>query len=477
MEPSTERAVPVWHDGLTRRLKSLLRTGPLHALRGSKASALLPHDDVAALTMKALETLIDALGLRPGATREEIERGLFPLLDASDRAHHVSPSVERHREVVGLVLGALLNDANRRQSYVDEYLDFEGGRPLLKRLTFRLASEQEALDGAIVIRAETDGINLFLRSLDIPLEDAQAATEAVIKSQLERNQLDLALQSAREAQIRSLQYQGFIESTLRRTERDVGRVDWRHEVPALLEEALAHVRGRLEAERQILQCVEDSLDQLAGGEKASKLVPIRDMLLDCQKRHLSLQGPLMRARQVFLDEQARQRFAPVPLAALPALEEELLVPVLLLSSSDAQNVCAAFAAGAVAAEPPLLLDLHRLWDRLLQPPRRLALTGPELDDALHSLDLPPPRFDEAMGHRVDDLLTGITEPVTLAWVVDQLATRPEAHFAVLRCLQHFAPDTNPPLPIDVEVCGDALERAPFMGDDLWIRPASRTPPA
>lgn len=455
----------------------MLRTGPLHALRSSKAAAMLPHDDLAALSMKALEILIDVLGLRPGATRDELEQGLFPLLDASDRAHHLEPSGERHREVVGVVLGSLLNDANRRQAYVDEYLDFDAGKPVLKRLSFRLASEQEALDGAIVIRAETDGINLFLRSLDIPLEDAQAATEAVIRSQLERNQLDLALQSAREAQIRSLQYQSYIEGTLRRTERDVGRVDWRHEVPALLEEALAHVGGRLEAERQIMQCAEDSLDQLAGGEKATKLVAIRDMLFDCQKRHLALQGPLMRARQVFLEEQARQRFAPVPMASLPALEDDLLAPILMLSSADAQKVCGAFVAGASAAESPLVLDLHRLWDRLLQPARTNSQTGPEVEDALEPLDLPPPRFDDALGKRVDELLKGITEPVTLAWVIDQLQTRPEAHFAVLRCLQHFAPDANPPLPIDVGRLGESLERAPFMGDDLWIRPSSRTPPA
>lgn len=475
MDGSADRITPIWHDGLTRRLKSLLRTGPFHALRSSKASALLPHDDVAALCMKTLELLIDALGLRPGATREEIERGLFPLLDASDRAHHVTPLTERNREVVGLVLGALLNDANRRQAYVDEYLDFDAGKPVLKRLTFRLASEQEALDGAIVIRAETDGINLFLRSLDIPLEDAQAATEAVIRSQLERNQLDLALQSAREAQIRSLQYHDQIVAMLRRTERDVGRVDWRHEIPALLDEALAHVRGRLEAERQIMQCAEDSLDQLAGSEKAAKLVAIRDMLLDCQKRHLSLQGPLMRARQVFLDEQARQRFAPVPMASLPALEDDLLAPILMLTSADARKVCGAFASGAAAAEPPLLLDLHRLWDRLLQPARSPSLTGPEVDNALQPLELPPPRFDDALGERVDALLKGIAEPVTLTWVIEQLPTRWEAHFAVLRCLQHFAPDANPPLAIDVERHHSALERAPFAGDELWIRPASRTP--
>ena len=73
----------------------------------------------------------------------------------------------------------MLNDANRRQADTDEYIDFDAGKPVMRRLTYRLASEQEALDGAIVIRAETDGVNLFLRSLDIPLEDAQAATDAV----------------------------------------------------------------------------------------------------------------------------------------------------------------------------------------------------------------------------------------------------------------------------------------------------------
>src|SRR5438309_106216 len=90
-ERRAKTGTPVWHDGLTRRLKSLLRTGPLHALRGSKAAALLPHDDVAALAV--------SVGLR---------------------AHEVAVSQERHREVVGLVLGSLLNDANRRQAYTDE---------------------------------------------------------------------------------------------------------------------------------------------------------------------------------------------------------------------------------------------------------------------------------------------------------------------------------------------------------------------
>ena len=50
----------------------------------------------------------------------------------------------------------------------------------------------------LVLRAEADGINLFLRSLDMDLEDAQAAVEAVMQVQLQRGRYDLALQAARE---------------------------------------------------------------------------------------------------------------------------------------------------------------------------------------------------------------------------------------------------------------------------------------
>lgn len=464
----------LWHDGLTRRLRSLLKTEPLHRLRRNEGRlrALLPHDDPSALCVKALEVLIDALGLRPGATRVELEAALLPLLEAQDAAHGVPPDAARHREVVQLVLGTLLNDAGRRQAYEEPYLTFADGLPVTRLLRYRLASEQEALDGTVVVRAEADGINLFLRSLDIDLEDAQAATEAVMRSQLARGRLDLALHTAREAQIRSLQYEEQVRALLRRTRRDVGHVDWRHEVPTLLTAARRHVEERIDVERLLRETAQGNLEQVAGTEEAEALRRICEMLDDCFQRHLGLLQPLMSAYDVFLREQERQRFAPVPLRPLPALEEELLHPLLASTASAARAVAETFASAALPARPPLLLDLGRLWDRLLRPRPKPATLGRSLDETpLAPLDEAPPLFDAELGARVDALLRDLPTPTLLGALLPGLPG-PAAHYAVLRCLQSFAPEREGALPLEVETTGHPLADARFAGDDLLLQTRS-----
>jgi hypothetical protein len=465
----------LWHDALTRRLRSLLKTEPLHRLRRNEGrlTALLPHDDPTALCVKALEVLVDALGLRPGATRGEIDDALLPILAAQDRAQGVAADRERHLEVVRLVVGVLLNDAGRRQAYEESYLGFEDGQPVRRTLRFRLASEQEALDGAIVVRAEADGINLFLRSLDVDLEDAQAATEAVMRAQLARGRLDLALQTAREAQIRSLQYEDKIRGLIRQTHRDIGRVDWRHEVPTLLAEARRHLEERIEAERQLRETAQANLERLAGSAEAAALARICAMLDDCFARHLSLQQPLMSAYEVFRAEQERQRFAPIALRPLPALEEEVLRPTLARSRAEALAAAEAFAAGASPARAPLLLDLARLWDRLLRPRPQAGALGRDLDEGgLAELAEAPPLFDDALADRVDGLLGSLRAPEPLSRVLTRLASPREAHFAVLRCLQGFAPERESALPLVVEAAGAPLTHPPFAGDDLVLAPRS-----
>ena len=102
-----------------------------------------------------------------------------------------------------------------------------------------------------------------------------------MRSQLARGRLDLALQTAREAQIRSLQYEEKVGALIRQTHRDIGRVDWRHEVPALLTEARRHVEERLEAERQLRETAQENLERLAGSDEAAALRRICGMLDDC----------------------------------------------------------------------------------------------------------------------------------------------------------------------------------------------------
>lgn len=464
-----------WHEALTRRLRSLLKTGPFHQLRANEGrhQALLEHDDTTALCMRAMEVLVDAMGLRPGAPRQELAEALRPLLEANDRLHGVEPLAERHHDVVELVIGTLLNDSGRRQAYTATYTDFIDGQPEARTLRFRLASEQETLDGAIVVRAEPDGVNLFLRSLDIDLEDAQAATEAVMQSQLERGRLDLALQSAREAQIRSIQYHDKIHAQLRRTRRDIGRVDWRHEVPRLIEEALSHLEGRLSTERGIRATAQSNLRELLGTAEAETLVRICDLLDDCFDRHLELQRALMQAFEVFRTEQERQRFAPIAVTPLPALEQELLRPLLGLDLEASLEVAQPFARANIPATTPLLLDLPRLWDRLLQPPIERDPLGRALQqlDELEPIPEPPPVFDEATVEAVDQRLEALTAPTRLGELLAETPDERQERLLVLRALQHYAPEAGGVLDLEVERADEALATPRFEGDELWLVPA------
>lgn len=462
-----------WHEALTRRLRSLLKTGPLHQLRAREGrhGALRPHDDTAALCMKALEVLVDAMGVRPGARREEVAAALRPMLEAGDRLHDVAPSAARHAQVIDLVIGTLLNDAGRRQAYAADYTDFVDGRPVRRTLRFVLASEREALDGAVVLRAEPDGVNLLLRSLDVELEDAQAATEAVMRSQLERGRLDLALHSAREAQIRSVQYHDTVHALIRRTQRDLGRVDWREEVPGLIEEAIEHLSGRMSAEREMRATAAENLRRLLGTPEARTLALICDLLDDCFGRHLELHRALMQAYEVFRREQERQRFAPRPVHPMPDLETGLLQPLLAGSRAASQPAASAFASAASPASAPPLLDLRQLWDRLLRPPPDRSGLGRALDDdgELEAIREPRPVFDEAVASRVDRRLWELDRPTTLDELLARTADPVEARFLALRALQHFAPEARGVLPLLVEKLDRGFELPLFSGDAVVLR--------
>lgn len=452
---------------------------PLHQLRakeGRQIGALRPHDDTTALCMKAMEVLVDSMGVRSGATRGEVMEALFPMLVGGDLLHGVTPSAERHKRVVGHVIGTLLNDAGRRQAYAIDYTDFVGGKPIRRTMRFSLASEQEALDGSVVLRAEPDGVNIFLRSLDVELEDAQAATEAVMRSQIERGRLDLALHTAREAQIRSIQFHDKVHALLSKTRRDVGRVDWRTEVPRLIEEALHHLDCRLSSERDMRTTTGENLRELLGAPEAQTLVRICDLLDDCLSRHLELQRSLMRAYEVFRREQGRQCFAPKSAHPLPSIEGDLLLPLLDSSHEDAAPAVAEFSCGALPVTMPTIMDLRRLWDRLLRPPPARSIYGPALEDAeaLEVIRPPTPIFDEHLMRRVDQRLSKLSEPTPLTTLLGDITNVDEARYAVLRALQSFAPGSACNAAVGAEKLDTNFVTPFFCGDALMLRPTVTT---
>lgn len=471
-ETFREVASDQWHEGLTRRLRSLLRTDPFHRLRASQSriESVLPHDDLLAVAMKGLELLIDCLGVSAGLSRDDFAAGVRPLLVGGDQLAAVAPDTERHSRICAIVIAALLNDAGRRQAFVDEYMVLVDGKPERRTLRYRLCSEQESLDGDTVLRVEPDGVNLFLRSLDVELEDAQAAVEAAMKAQLARGRLDLALQSAKEARVRSIQYRDKIEQALRRTRRDVGRVDWRREVPKLIADALGHLDARLRVERELAEAASDARLALLGSEQAVLLTKICDLVDDCLARHLALHRSLFTVHEVFRHEQERQRFAPVPLRPHPAPEKELLVGILGGSLAEAGAVAEAFFVATLPARVPPFLDLGRLWDRLLRPARSDTPIGRPLDQALESLSRPPPTFAPELITRVDARLAQLRSPTSLS---DELADTPdtvEAHYLVLRTLSLFGAEPDATRDWQPRRLNRALSDKRYLGDDVGLGP-------
>ena len=100
--------VDIWPIELTRRLRVLLHTVPLDALRRGDATRdpELRHYDGLALALRVLDVVIDRLGLEAEADREVVTRVLRPVLTALDLAAEVPVSAERHDLMVDKLLVA-----------------------------------------------------------------------------------------------------------------------------------------------------------------------------------------------------------------------------------------------------------------------------------------------------------------------------------------------------------------------------------
>jgi hypothetical protein len=125
----------------------------------------------------------------------------------------------------------------------------------------------------------------------------------------------------------------------------------------------------------------------------------------------------------------------------------------------------------VALASPLL-DLRRLWGRLLRPPRDRSGLGRDLDDdgELEAISEPRLVFDEAVAARVDSRLSALVAPTPLVELLAQTADPVEARFLALRALQHFAPEASRVLPLLVEKLGRGFELPLFSGDAVVLRP-------
>lgn len=469
-----------WPSDLTRRLRVLLHTLPLDGLRRSEAlrDAELRHYDSLALALRVLDVVIDRLGLEAEADREVVTRVLRPVLSAMDDSAGAAPSLERHERMIDKLVGGLRNDGDARRPFREEYTSVNvAGGAERHALEFRLLFDAFHPSGRTVLRPSAEACNLYLRLLDLDVEDGQAAAEAVVESQLARGRFDEAVHSARQARIQSVRFRDKILQILKDTRRDVDRVDWRLEVPRTLNESLAHLERRVTVERSILEAADERLDIMLDDEADSRraVAQVAEITRDCLLRHTELHEQLIGARNVFLDAQARQAFAPNPSGPLPDLADDVLEPVLRMSMVPAARLVERGFPLFVGPRASMLVSLDGLVTWMLQPRRpqpRQEIEVEPVDAA--DLDAELRRYPPEVRSAATELLSAAQADIRLSELLANARTS-GASSAVLEViallvLQGFATEDRDNAGVASDaIAGVRLEDPLLYGDDLLVR--------
>jgi hypothetical protein len=468
-----------WPTDLTRRLRVLLHTLPLDGMRRGDAmrDAELRHYDSLALALRVLDLVIDRLGMEVEADRDVVVRMLRPLVLAMDESAGAAASPHRHETILDKILGGLRNDGEARRPFREEYTAIGGdGQAHRHALEFRLLYDAFHPSGRTVLRPSNEACNLYLRLLDLEIEDAQAAAEAVVESQLARGRFDEAVHSARQARIQSVRFRDKVLQILRDTRRDVDRVDWRRHVPLTLEESLTHLERRVGVERGILGAANERLEQLPEEEADGRaaVIQIADLTRDCLLRHAELHEHLIGARNIFLDAQARQSFAPKPARPLPDLFQDVLDPIARMHVAAANRVLEKGFPLLVGPHSVALPSLRSFVPWMLQPrrPRPPQEIPVEPTDPAE-LELEMQRYSPEIRAIAEEILRCMDGAVPLSELLLR-ARRADCDPAVLevialRALQAFATEERDAIRMAAERIPNASVRDPLLyGDDLLV---------
>jgi hypothetical protein len=471
-----------WHAALTDRLRVLLHTKPLFDLKRSDnlRSLELRHYDTLALAIKIWDLIVENVGLDSELDRFRVRESLTPLLVAMDRAAAIEPDAGRHQAIAAAVLSALTNDGDGCRPFAVAYQDLENSQAIERQLEFRLLWDYLHPAGGTVLRLSNEAINLYLRAWDLDIEDAQAAAEAVVFSQLQRGKFEEAAQSARNARLQSLRYWEKIMRVVRDTRRDVRRVDWNASVPQLLGEALLHIKTRTDMEASILDTARDRLDVLEDDSNARPVAEVCRIVEECRQRHFALHGQLMGARNTFLDEQERQVFRLSVAVNLPSLAADVLEPLLAMRRPEALGVLDDAAAPLLGAVAPQIVSLADLVTWMLQPKRGAPADECPLEEAdlVHYGD-ELLRFPEEIRRRGDSLLQDIERPTRLTELLAAVSEwdGPDElqEYLVLAALHRFAPEPGEISMLSVHRDPSGLFRTDrFFGDELILSPGNTT---
>ncbi len=475
---ATDFAIPTDDAGITRRVKGIVISSPINDLERNKSSyagLFWAHYDLITLAAGAIDQVALAMGVAAGM---QYDAALESVTREAAR-HRPEGGREEWLVVAEKVLAGLITDTHHTHNYVDFV-----GDAVHRVHEFRLLYEEYRPDGTTDLRASPAAINVLVDALDMDIESAQIASEAQMRALIQRGALTSAVVVAQRARYQTIQYLEQIRNITRDTLIDPDSHDWAIEVPRLLDSALDHIRERISAELELRGAVEDRRGEAVDPDMRTVANQLIVVLKECTMRHTELQRHLMQIRSRLRNAQD-ERFARPPTTRTRFdIERELLGTALDAPATAiadwADRLLIRFAAPRRTMQP----TLARLLDELAVVPVDPGL-GDEVEEPEFDLSDDDPWWVEYW-EAAERVLAGITEPVLLSRILDDIPAIADAHDGdepldagtLIAAVCHLAFEhTSTALTaaggVDVLCAAPAGRRlvSPWVvGDDLWIAP-------
>lgn len=469
----------------SQRLKALAITRPLHDMEARKTqvqSVDLSNYQIPELALDALEMVAVAMDFTQGASPEQV------TADLAERARQQAPNrpADEHQKVAAWILENLLNVGSTDRGFEVVYGVATSAGYGLRSYHFKLLEEYRG-DGRVYVRASNEAVSVLIGALEVDLEAEHVAADARLRLLIDRGSMREAQHAAANSRLRTIQYAENLRQRIESARRDVRNVDWLHEMPAFLDNALRHIEARTRQESEILNFLTTIIDESQDPTRTAEAAAVIDLVKDCLRRHAQLHTELQLAGPKFRAEQDRQAYSTTPAPAALDLHAQLLVPALRQPLRDIKEPLAAFFTASNQPRPPRALRLADLFDELITP----ALTREHLGDAVDDLDLveieEPSRFPDASYRAVNRLLDlPVEEPVRLSELLHRArttaCTEPDATdldlLLVIRVLAGAAPDLTEALANkDPRILlalddGTPLDDPEYGGSDLLIAAAA-----
>ena len=467
-------------DSLSRRVKALACTAPLHALESNKvrvADGRWARLNCWELAFVAIDAVAVAMDFDTGASYDHTVE-----LVAGQAARQARDLARDDCRAAGTwIVEGLISGRGGDEPFHAVYGRWDDADAYEARgFHVELLTEHPGLGGEIYLRASDQAINVLIGALDTDIESAAEAVDAKMASLVRRGMWGEAVLAAEHARYRSIQYAEMIRREVVATRQNVAEVDWVERVPGLIERALDHVVRRYRTERTIIGNVTRSRDEATEPDLRAKASQMLILLKDCQARHEALQRKLLGVREEFREATREQLARPAPTVALVDLERQILLPLLEAPVRDAARPVERFFT-RLTAPGALVADMDRLVTILCQRPRDDGeddgeLDPPELTDIRRA-----PRFDDPTWDTAEAILADCDRPTRLSALLARAEIRAGtgdvSHLVAILAMRAVDPGLGHRIAAGEEAVlvavddGTPLDHPRFAGADLLVVPA------